>query len=183
MPSGWTNTSPNGNLSVRFCQISHPESGSYSAFVKCSLVIRNDTTWQLHVHNHLVSSESPIIAECHSHLNSVTTSVLLSRLSTLHACPGNPEPKFVSLASMKRSGEFLSSGNDVVAYLDRNGSVTVNDNCYASTVRTTKCHLLTEELRCEVCKGYLKNLLAQHSRAIHASTEQMSKRVNYRSVF
>ena len=83
---------------------------------------------------------------------------------------------------MKKSGKFLSSENEVVAYLDRNGSVMVNDECYASTVRTTKCLFLTGELRCQVCKKYRKNLLAQHSRAVHASTEQTSKKVNYRSV-
>ena len=182
-PSGWINTSPHGSRNVCFCLISYLESDSNSsAFVNCSLVIRSDTTWHLHVNSHPIPSECPAIADCPSHLDSVSTSMLLSRLSTFHTCPGNPEPKFISLASMKRNGEFLSNDNEVVAYLDRNGSVAVNDKCYTSTIRTSKCHLLTRELRCEICKGYRKNLLAQHSRAMHTSAEQPSNKVNYRSV-
>lgn len=164
-----------------YCHISHLESGSSSAFVNCSLVIRNDTTWHLHVHNHPIPADNPIIADCTSCLNSVTASMLLARISTLHTCPGNPESKFISLANAKRNCEFLSSGNEVVAYLDSNGSVKVKEKCYASTVRTAKCHLLTGGLRCEACKSYRKNLLAQHSRALHVSTEPRSKTVNYRS--
>ena len=107
IPPGWIKTSSNSC----FCQISHLESGSHPAFVNVSLLIKNDTTWQLHVHSHPVSPENPSIAGFPIHLNSVTTSTLFSRLSTLHICPGNPESKFISLTSMKKSGEFLSNEN------------------------------------------------------------------------
>ena len=183
VPSGWMNTLPTGHQSVCFCQITHMESGTTPVFVKYSLLIRKDTTWQLHVHGHPIPPECPCIAGFPSQLNSVTTSELLSKLQLCHPCPGNPEHKFISLASLKKRGEFLSvSGNEVVAYLDKSGPVMINDQCYASTIHTTKCHLLTGELRCEVCKNYRKNLLAQHSRAMHVSTEQRSQKANYRLV-
>ncbi len=98
----------------------------------------------MHALNHPIPSDSPVIAGCPSSHDSVTTSMLLSRLSSLHSCPGNPEPKFVSLASMKRNGKFLSSNSEVVAYLDSGGSVMANGECYASTVRTVMRHLLTD---------------------------------------
>ena len=170
-------------MNICFCLISHLEPDSSSSpFVNCSLVIRSDTTWHMHVNNHLIPPECPAVAGCPSHLNSESTSMLLLRLSNYHTCPGNPEPKFISLASTKRNSKFLSNTSEVVAYLDECGSVTVSDKSYTSTIRTSKCHLLTGEVRCPVCIGYRKNLLAQHSRAMHASAEQPSKKVNYRSV-
>ena len=69
----------------------------------CSLVVRNDTTWHVHVRGHPLPPSSLILADFGSHLDSVTASMLLARLSDLHTCPGNPEPKFVSLANAKRN--------------------------------------------------------------------------------
>ena len=182
MPINWINTSASGNHTLCFSRISHHESGSSSAFVDCSLVVRNDTTWHVHVRGHPLPPSSLILADFGSHLDSVTASMLLARLSDLHTCPGNPEPKFVSLANAKRNREFLSSNNEVVAYADAHGSVSAKGTCYPCTVRTTECHLLTKELRCDQCKGYRKNLLAQHSRAQQAvdQPEHTSNRVNYR---
>ena len=118
MPINWINTSASGNHTLCFSRISHHESGSSSAFVDCSLVVRNDTTWHVHVRGHPLPPSSLILADFGSHLDSVTASMLLARLSDLHTCPGNPEPKFVSLANAKRNREFLSSNNEVVAYAD-----------------------------------------------------------------
>ena len=78
----------------------------------------------VHVHGHPLPPSSLILADFGSHLDSVTASMLLARLSDLHTCPGNPEPKFVSLANAKRNKEFLSSNNEVVAYADAHAWVS-----------------------------------------------------------
>ena len=95
VPINWINTSASGNHTLCSSRISHHESGSSSAFVDCSLVVRNDTTWHVHVRGHPLPPSSLILADFGSHLDSVTASMLLARLSDLHTCPGNPEPKFV----------------------------------------------------------------------------------------
>ena len=55
-----------------------------------SLVIRSDTTWHMHVNNHLIPPECPAVAGCPSE----STSMLLLRLSNYHTCPGNSEPQY-----------------------------------------------------------------------------------------
>jgi hypothetical protein len=107
--------------------------------------------------------------------------MILAKLSCLHTCPGSPEPKFIALADGKRNKEFLSSSNEVVAFVDTKGLVDVKGTWFPSTVRTTKCHLLTGDLRCTECKGYRKNLLAQHSRAKQQEPrKKVTKKINYR---
>ena len=177
LPPGWIDASLVGSPDVSYIQMSSLECDDVP-FVNCSLVIREDSTWQLNVHNHPVLPSSPIVAGVGSCLDAASASVLLSRVSALHTCPGNPEPKFVSLASGKQNGEFLSSSKEVVAFLDTNGSVKVKEMCYKNTIRATKCLLLTEELRCAECTRYRKSLIVQHSRASVQTT--MSKKVNYR---
>ena len=180
MPTGWINNSPSGNSTVCFCHISHQGSDSCSAFVECSLLIRSDLTWHVHVHNHLLPPSSHILKDFRSHLDSTTASMVLAKLSELHTCPGNPEPKFTALANGKRNMDFRSSNDEVVAFVDTNGMTNVKGTWYPSTVRTTKCQLLTGDLRCTECKGYRKNLLAQHSRAKQQQPERATKKVNYR---
>ena len=167
---GWISSSPHGSSDLCFCRISQPESSNSPAFINCSLFIESDCTWHLHVHGHLVPSDNSVHREHPNLLNSASATTLLSELSSLHVCPGNPEQKFISIATEKRNGEFLSIKGEVVAYLDKNGS---------GTVRTSKCHLLIENLRCQECTKYRKNLLVQHSRILHAPA-QKSKKVNYR---
>ena len=168
--------------SLSFHQISHQqESQNSSPAINCSLVIKNDCTWQIHVHGHCLPQDSPVLAEHPSVLNSTSAALLLSGLSHMNICPGNPEEKFTSIAATKRNGEFLSASSEIVAYLDKNGHVTMNGQMYTSTVRTTQCHLFSKESRCLVCTKYRKSLLVQHSRIVQTPANTSNK-VNYRLV-
>ena len=73
---------------------------------------------------------------------------------------GNPEQKFTVLGEAKKNGRFLSVGKEVVAYVDSNACVEVGRHQYPSTVRCSKCHLLTDDMRCPECVTYRKNLIA-----------------------
>lgn len=162
------------------CQVSvHADDGDSLTTVSRVLHVKSDATWDLKIHGHSIPHH--ILADFPVHLDHESTSLLLTRLSTLNTCPGNPEPKFTSL---KDSGKFLSATNQTVAYLDSNYLVTVKEgtkeNSYTSTVRTTNCHLLTKDVRCTACKKYRKNLLAQYSRVMRMRTTNRSKKVNYR---
>jgi hypothetical protein len=93
---------------------------------------------------------------------------------------GNPEQKFTVLGEAKKNGRFLSVGKEVVAYVDSNACVEVARHQYPSTVRCSKCHLLTDSMRCPECATYRKNLIAQHSRTVRRSSSVRSKKTNLR---
>ena len=78
-------------------------------------------------------------------------------------CIGNPEQKYVALGETKKNGQFLSEEKDVVAYMDRNACIVGADQQYTSTVRCSKCHILTNGMRCSVCATYCRSLNAQCS--------------------
>ena len=113
----------------------------------------------------------------------ITASILLNRLSELKICAGNPEPKFISIGRTKKNSQFLSPDSEVMAFLDNNACVSANGLEYPITVRCSKCHLLTDEVRCPVCTKYRKNLVAQEAHITKQTCMlQKSSKTNYRSV-
>ena len=63
-----------------------------------SLIVKQDYTWVLNVHGHLVDpSKISSLALIPHNLTRDSATLLLSRLAELNTCVGNPEPKFVSL--------------------------------------------------------------------------------------
>ena len=138
-------------------------------------------TWRVHIHGHLLNpSQIPTFADIPAKLNASSVSVLLSRLSELNICVGNPDPEFTNLGKNKKNGHFLSADKAVVAYLDRSACVSLHGHQYPVTVRCYNCHLLTDGLRCPVCSWFRNNLHAQLSRAMRSRTMEKSKKTNYR---
>ena len=55
----------------------------------------------------------------------------------------------------------MSHSKEVIAYLDSGFCVEFNGNSYPATVRSTNCHLLSEDKQCAECKGYRRNFSTQ----------------------
>ena len=185
VPPNWTNVFKD-SLDLRLCTVAYQEDESSPPLVVTRSVVVSSTnrTWRVHVHGHLLDpSAVPLLADIPSTLDSSTTSLLLQRLGELNICIGNPEANFIAIGRSKKNGQFLSADKIIVAYLDSNACVTVDGQEYPVTVRCSKCHLLTERVRCQECLRYRKILLAHHSRAVRDLPAQKSKRVNYRLVY
>ena len=181
LPHDWTNVSF-GAPDLRLCRITYQDlPGSSPLVVTRSLIVKQDHSWVLNVHGHTVdASKVPFLRTLPVELNSDSATLLLSRLADLNTCAGNPEQKFTALGEAKKNGQFLSVGKEVVAYVDCNACVAVGRHQYPSTIRCSRCHLLTDGIRCPECAAYRKNLLAQHSRAVRRSSSVRSKKTNFR---
>ena len=94
-------------------------------------------------------------------LTGETAVVLLQKINTLKICPGNPEKRYFALAENKNNKQFVSHSKEVIAYLDSGFCVEFNGNSYPATVRSTNCHLLSEDNQCAECKGYRRNFSTQ----------------------
>ena len=145
------------------------------------VVSKAHQTWQVHIHGHHVNpSIIPSLADIPVKLNGTSTSLLLTRLSQLYTCAGNPDPIFIALGKAKKNCQFLSADNHVMAYLDCNACVSLDGQVYPVTVCCSDCHLLAENVRCLVCPLFHKNLQAQHSQAMRTRTIEKNKNTNYR---
>ena len=182
LPHDWMNVSF-GAPDLRLCHVTYQEVvGCSPLVVTRSLIVKQDCSWFLNVHCHSVDpSKIPSLTLIPAELNYHSAAILFTRLAKLNTCPGNPEPQFIALGEAKKNGRFLSAGKDIVAYVDSNACVAVGEQQYPSTIRHSKCLLLTDDshVRCSECTVYRKNLLAQHSRAIRRSIS-LSKKTNFR---
>ena len=182
IPDGW-NTIPH-ERELRLCQISSQALSSIPPLVVTrSIVVKADYSWMLHVNNHQVDPQNiSSFVEVPPFLDASSTTSLLQAVCTLNTCVGNPDPKFIDLAKSKKNSQFLSSEKEVVAYLDSGFSVVVDGQQYASTVRCSSCHLLTDRLRCTNCGVYRSTLIAMSYRFEKRNTTVQSKTTNYRYV-
>ena len=140
-------------------------------------------TWKIHINGHLLcAAEIPSLADIPETIDTNTIMLLLDKFGHLTTCPGNPDKQFVSLAKMRKNGQFLSNKKDEVwAYLDTNACVTNGDHTSYGTVHSSKCLLLTNEKRCRECLSYRKTLLAL-SLKTRTNKRESGTHTNFRSV-
>ena len=189
-PSQWIShvSIPEGRTSVshetelRLCQISSQDVPSVSPLaVTCSIIVKNDCSWMMHINNHFVDPQNiSFFVEVPPILDAVSTTSLLQTLCNLNTCAGNLDPKFIKLANSKKNGLFLLSKKEVVAYLDSGFCVSVDGQQYASTVCCSHCHLLTKGTRCVDCDVYRSTLTTMCYRFEKRSTSIQRKETNYR---
>ena len=182
IPSKWTDVSVD-SPDLRLCVVTYQGAADAPCpiVVTHSLVVDTSRTWKVHIHGHLVDTTViPLLADTPSTLDGSSTSSLLQKISELNICAGNPDPKFIDLEKARKNAQFLSTSKSVVAYLDRSACVSVNRQEYAVTVRCTKCHLLTSEVRCQECSDYRRTLHLFQSHAVLRDTAKTSTSVNYR---
>ena len=171
-----------GAQDLRLCQVTYQDlTEAPPLVVTRSLIVKQDHSWVLHVHGHLVDPVNvPGLQAFPPTLTSESATLLLIELADLRACIGNPEEKYVALGESKKNGQFLTENGDIVAYVDRNACIAVGEQKYTSTVRCSKCHILTNDMRCSVCTVYRRSLTAQCFRAVRLSSSVRSKKVNFR---
>ena len=135
----------------------------------------------LHINNHHVDPQSiSSFVEVPPLLDAISTTSLLQTVCSLNTCAGNPDPKFVTLAESKKNGQFLSIKQKVVAYLDSGFCLLVDGQQYASTVRCSNCHLLTDRVRCTNCGVYRSTLISMSYCFEKRNATIQSKTTNYR---
>ena len=167
---------------LRLCSVAYQKlKGCTSLVVTSSLVVKQDYSWFLHVHGHLVdlSKITPLVLIPTS-LNQDSAMHLLSHIVELNTCVGNSKRKFLSLGEAKKNGRFLSQEKEVVVYVDSVACVAISEQQYARTIRCSKCNLLTTEVRCFECAAYRNNLLSQHLHVTRHSHSAPNKTTNFR---
>ena len=78
---------------------------------------------------------------------------LLSLVDTLNVCVGNPETKFIVLCEM-HGGEFKAVDGILASFKDDCFPIKFEGKIYKSTVRSTECSILTEDIKYDMYKNY-----------------------------
>ena len=154
---------------------------SQPATVTTCLSIFEDLTWRLYVHGKVVNILSCIaLVHIPVTLNATSTMELLSLIDTLNVCVGNPDPKFIALCEM-HGGEFKAADGTLSSFKDDFSPIKFEGEVYKSTVRSTKCSILTEDIKCDMCKNYRATLRALCSRQQRTTDDAISKRTEVSS--
>ena len=87
----------------------------------------------------------------------------MPKIDSLNICPGHPDEHFVRMAA-SREGNFYRASGELSAYLDKSGTFYLNGNRYKETVRSCKCQLLINGIKCSECSNYRDTLRAIYHR-------------------
>ena len=142
------------------------------------VLIQRDMKWKVYVSDHLVSTENEILAQSDSIMTSEIILPLIYALNDAFLCPGNVDSQIIQLAH-DRKGSFLSQGQ-LIAILEENVLLNVDNEQYFATVRHIQCKILISSLAaCSVCQSYCNTLRAMASRAKRLS-QQIGLHANVR---
>ena len=129
------------------------------------MLIQRDLTWKVYFSDHFVPMENRVLAEYNSTITSETIISLISTLNNAFLCPGNVDSQIIQLAQ-DREGKFLSQYGQLIATLEKNVLLNVDNKQYFATVRHINCEILMSSLAiCSVCQRYRNILRAMASRA------------------
>ncbi|XP_077994664.1 uncharacterized protein LOC144448334 [Glandiceps talaboti] len=136
--------------------------------------VHKDGTWSLEVHGRRVTT-GPAIASVPVILSNQSCSILFKMLAESSTCPGNEG--FETLCRVKTASPLQPA----VFYNNQGVLEAYEENCITSTtVRHTKCEMLTTGRRCSVCYAYRSNLSAMKSRHENRSNANPNKTRNDR---
>lgn len=143
------------------------------------ILIQRDMKWKVYVSDHLVSMENEILAQYDSTMTSEIILPLIYTLNDAFLCPGNVDSEIIQLAN-DRKGSFHSQQGQLIAVLEKNVLLNVNNEQYFATVRHIQCDILISSLTiCSVCHGYRNTLRAMASRSKRLS-QQVGLHANVR---
>ena len=138
-------------------------------------------SWRLFVHGRVVNTSNCVaLVNLPLTLDAASTAELLSLIDTLNICIGNPEHKFVQLCELN-GDELKAADGTIASFKDGNFPVMYEGETFQSTVHSTKCNILTKDIKCEVCKGYRATLRALCSRQQRITEDTISKRTEVSS--
>ena len=185
LPENWTLKLENNKLTICKLQcFNHVPSTKQSIVISHCVEIDNDLSWQLFVHGHRVDIPSSMSLHiCDGTMSTVDKlNQVIQKISTLNVCAGHPENRFLEVCK-SRKGQIMNHSGDVVAYRDDYCPVTLHGELYSSTIRSTKCELLANDVKCSACKKYRGVLRSMHNRSLKQDNEKrsdVSSHTNYR---
>lgn len=151
---------------IRICKITSNEQDSeHPPVVSRSLVVNEDLSWRVFVHDHLIGRENKQLSAIPMHLNSASFKSLIKIVECAKICPGHPNTNYIEMARKHKDGVFLSQNGDAKAKLEV--TEDASGDTYSTTIRTSQCELLIScegVSRCDACKTYSKTLRALYSR-------------------
>ena len=140
--------------------------------ITCVCIFEN-LSWRLFVHGRAVNASNCVALALT--LDVASTAELLSLIDILNIYIGNPEHKFVQLCELN-GDELKAADGTIASFKDGNFPVMYEGETFQSTVRSTKCSILTEDIKCEVCKGYRATLHALCNHQQRTIKDTISKR-------
>ena len=93
----------------------------------------------------------------------------------MNVCVGNPDPRLTELCELQ-GGKIKAADGTTSSFIDDFFSISLDGEEYRSTVRSAKCSILTNNIRCDACKNYRATLRALCSRQLRTTEEMISKR-------
>ena len=170
LPDGWY-YSPVTNNEIQCFQITRQPANLPPVIISRLILIQRDMKWKVYVFDHLVSMENDILAQYNSTMTSDIILPLIYTLNNAFLCPGNVDSHIIQLAH-DRKGSFRSQQGQMIAVLEENVILNVDNEQYFATVRHVQCEIVTSTLTiCSVCQSYRNALRALASRAKRLSLQ------------
>ena len=170
LPDGWY-YSPVTNNEIQCFQITRQLANLPPVIISRLILIQRDMKWKVYVFDHLVSMENDILAQYNSTMTSDIILPLIYTLNNAFLCPGNVNSHIIQLAH-DRKGSFRSQQGQMIAVLEENVILNVDNEQYFATVRHVQCEIVTSTLTiCSVCQSYRNALRALASRAKRLSLQ------------
>ena len=170
LPDGWY-YSPVTNNEIQCFQITRQPANLPPVIISRLILIQRDMKWKVYVFDHLVSMENDILAQYNSTTTSDVILPLIYTLNNAFLCPGNVDSHIIQLAH-DRKGSFQSQQGQMIAVLEENVILNVDNEQYFATVRHVQCEIVTSTLTiCTVCQSYRNALRALASRAKRLSLQ------------
>lgn len=138
----------------------------------------------VHVNNHPAESGNVLsLVEFPFCIDVTSVTQFVHDVNNLRTCVFNPNPQYIDLAKKRKNSVFMSKKNEV-AYIDNGFCVTVDCQQYICTVRSSRCHLLTDgNIRCPPCdlyRGVLRAILHRSEKQCASTPRSKRSGTNYR---
>ena len=173
LPENWTSKLDTHKLT--FCKLHCFNPGTeakQSVVISHCIEISSDLSWQVFVDGHKVDIPNCVALHAFDGAE-ITVEKLNERISSLNVCAGHPEKRFLDVCK-SRKDQIKNHSGGVVAYRDGYCPVSLHGELYFSTIRSTKCELLVNEVKCGTCKGYRSNLRSMYNRSLKQDSEKSS---------
>ena len=133
------------------------------------LIVHEDLTWEVHVHNRKLDALNCPMLEPFSDV--LTPDSLKSLFSVVHGakiCSGHPDSKFCDFLQGKKGEKLVGRNNQETAFLDSYAPVMCNDVTFQETVRSTKCTMLSATERCACCATSRAAIRSAYNRSLES---------------
>ncbi len=176
LPFGWYDLLRNDE--IQLCKLVFQEKVPTQIHISQCIVVEADLSWRVFVNSHLVERETSTILSSFPHfLDHGTVMKLISNLESACICHGYPRKEFVDMVNT-RGGVIGGVNGEVRALVDSLHPVAMNGEIYRSTIRTTRCTLLSNSSLCSQCRNYGSVLRRIHSQWIRRPRDHFNKFTN-----